>query len=47
VEVDEVHRAGEARDPVGDSELGVGSPLLELRDDGRVVCHLRIERADP
>src|SRR5207248_1950933 len=43
VEVDEVHRARERGDLVGDAKLGVVSPLLPLGDDRGMVKHARVE----
>jgi hypothetical protein len=44
VQVDEPHRAGERGDVVGDPQLDVGGPLVELLDDRRVVEHRGVER---
>ena len=43
VEVDEVHRARERGDLVGDAKLGVAGPLLPLGDDSGMVRDARVE----
>jgi hypothetical protein len=43
VDVDEHHRPRERRDRVGDAQLEVGRPLLEVFDDDGTVRDVRVE----